>query len=85
MLYSSFGLKGEECVTIISYLDQTGKSLHHFCYTVLGADPTSENELGHRPSEYVRSQQVKDLITEGENKVRASSMTRPLNIGNHHL
>jgi len=35
-----------------------------------GADPTAENETGHRPIAYARSQQLTELLQNYETKVR---------------
>jgi len=34
-----------------------------------GANPLLENENGHRPLAYVKSQQIKELLQESEKKV----------------
>ena len=43
-----------------------------------GADPTIENEGGHKPVAYVRKPQIRDMLDSGESKVgnemKASSL-----------
>jgi len=41
--------------------------LHCVCCT--GANPMLENDNGHHPIAYAKSQQVKELLQEGEKKV----------------
>jgi len=38
-------------------------------YVNEGANPMLENETGHRPLAYVKSQQIKELLQESEQKV----------------
>jgi len=39
------------------------------CLVGAGANPILENENGHRPLAYVKSQQIKELLQESEQKV----------------
>ena len=37
--------------------------------TLTGADPTIENAMGHIPSAYIKSQAVKNILKQTEDKV----------------